>query len=179
MTDMITELTITHVLLVEILRAARKEQAGEEKRSDKENDSSHQRDTGEPRWFRDREGDVWEKTEHAWRLHFKNGAVYDWLECPPDEYGPFTPISGDPTTYTLRETAELLQRHGVDTGQHRLKAQLCQLGWVDAHNVPTGAPAGSLVLVSPEREGRHAVVRVTPEGLNRLRDVLSNAHTAG
>ncbi|WP_405159859.1 hypothetical protein OG203_25785 [Nocardia sp. NBC_01499] len=78
----------------------------------------------------------------------------------------------EPETYTLREAAELLQRNGLDIGQHRLKSRLYQLGWVDERNVPTAAPLGALVLASPVRDNRDAVVRVTPEGLNRLRDAL-------
>ncbi|WP_280440956.1 hypothetical protein [Nocardia brasiliensis] len=75
-------------------------------------------------------------------------------------------------SFSLREAAELLQRNGIDIGQHRLKARLHHLGWVDDRNVPAAAPLGALVLTSPARDGKAAVVRVTPEGLNRLRDAL-------
>ncbi|MBF6063038.1 hypothetical protein IU494_09800 [Nocardia terpenica] len=75
-------------------------------------------------------------------------------------------------TYSLREVAGLMARQGAETEEHRMRAIVWGLGWVDAWNPPTAAAVGLLVQDDSGRFSGDVVVRMTPYGVNRLIDVL-------
>ncbi|MFI1919007.1 hypothetical protein [Nocardia sp. NPDC020380] len=49
-------------------------------------------------WYRDRDGDVWEKEERGWRLRLQAGVavdpdtVWDWIAGHVRDYAPFTAL---------------------------------------------------------------------------------------
>ncbi|KAA0021832.1 hypothetical protein [Antrihabitans cavernicola] len=137
-------------------------------------------------YYEDREGDEWCKSDDGWQLTRFNGRTIqdeypnEWDET--EGYGPLTflrPLFSDPEptkTYTLSETAEILGRQGIDTGQNRLKRFLNEgIAWTDHFGEPRGCADGMLVLTDCANRHRKGVVRVTPEGVNELVRVMNVA----
>ncbi|MBB5917771.1 hypothetical protein BJY24_006683 [Nocardia transvalensis] len=52
----------------------------------------------DPGWYRDRDGDIWQKTESGWRLFLQRGvaadstSTWDWADGHVRDYGPFVPM---------------------------------------------------------------------------------------
>lgn len=91
----------------------------------------------------------------------------------------FSTTTTDPSTtqtYTLTETAAILNRQGIDTGQNRLKTFLnTGIAWTDHYGEPREIAADYLVMTERANPSRDAVVRVTPEGINELERVMNVA----
>lgn len=84
--------------------------------------------------------------------------------------------------HSVREAAQILCRAGLRVGQNSLFAKLRDLGWIDKSGQPYQAQVtvGRLVRRSTSYTHPHtfepvlsAQVRVTPKGIARLREVLS------
>ncbi|RDI49672.1 hypothetical protein [Nocardia mexicana] len=50
-----------------------------------------------PGWYRDRDGDIWQKTDSGWRLCLQrgvavDGTIWDWRDGHVRDYGPFVPV---------------------------------------------------------------------------------------
>ncbi|MBF6170591.1 hypothetical protein [Nocardia blacklockiae] len=52
----------------------------------------------DPGWYRDRDGDIWQKTPAGWRLHLQHGvavdsaSTWDWADGHVCDYAPFVPV---------------------------------------------------------------------------------------
>lgn len=101
---------------------------------------------------------------------------FDRVDYPVTEVLPDEAEPAEPVTYTLRETAELLNQQNIDTGQNRLKNFLnTGICWTDGFGAPR--PIADKYLVETDKANKHrpAVVRVTPEGVSELARVMGMA----
>lgn len=178
MTRTITELTVTSFLLVDILQSKSSDPEG--KGLGKTPKVADHDKSSEPGWYRDRTGRIWEKTRNEWRLHWGRAYQADETGALAATSGPFALIAHVSDTYSLCEAATLLQRNGADVSVHRFWSKLLELGWIDTSHVPTEASRGRLVIRTGAPDNpRDAFVRVTPEGINTLRDLLIDDAAAG
>ncbi|MGY1896156.1 hypothetical protein [Nocardia gipuzkoensis] len=129
-----------------------------------------------------RDGDVYERRPDGWQLYINDAMGERWgipahswanlllmvVEAYPHTIEPTE--AGEPDEFSLSDAAAVLQRHGIKSGQRRLKAHLYAIGWTDGMNVPTESGKPFLVVAEPPNydTGRNAVVRVTRDGVRAL-----------
>ncbi|AXQ51878.1 hypothetical protein KDJ57_gp67 [Gordonia phage Catfish] len=156
--------------------------------------------------YRDKDGDWWLHDVHGWRLighgadcfppvirmtastwedeahlfapfrFMDGGATEAATEAVRDTEFADTLSGNESDGFTLRDTAAILNRQGIDTGQNRLFEYLnTGIAWTDAEGTPRAIADGFLTLIEPANPSRRAVVRVTPEGVNELVRVMAKA----
>lgn len=131
--------------------------------------------------YADSAGDVWRHDESGWQpietsagedvthLTFATEWVEEVAQCGPFEL--LEPATHEPGAepVTLAVAARFLQDLGVDTGRNRLYRYLNEgISWTDGTNTPRPCADGFLVVAEPATEGRNAVVKVTPAGIDAL-----------
>ncbi|MBY4212842.1 hypothetical protein HQO42_14725 [Rhodococcus fascians] len=113
------------------------------------------------------------QSREGWAGDVDSPIPYTIAEPAPDFSNTATE---EPGTYSLAETAAILGRQGIDTGQNKLKKYLNEgICWTDAYGTPRGIAGDYLIETEPANPSRDAVVRVTPEGVNELERVLNVA----